>query len=344
MCDVRALSPSAGDRLFAITSGGDNVLALLLCDPSEIVSIDLNPLQNHLMELKMAAIRHLTHADLLEFVGVRASVPDRHQYYPRLRGDLTDGARAFWDEHRHWFDQGLLLQGGFEKYHAMLRGLIRVVVGRRRVERLFQIDATEQRRYFDSEWNSVAWRTLMRIGCSRLIMGKKLDPSWFTDSSVPDAGAHFSRLAEHAIAELPARSNYFLAHILRGAYVDEAEVPAYLRAEHFDTIRARLDRVRLVTSDVSDALAQLPDASVSGFALSNVFEYSPPAVFERAKQALRRVARPGASVSLRNLLAPRRLADDSAFRVDSALSAELQRADRGFIYSRFEAATVSVRR
>ena len=338
-CDVRALSPRAGERLVAITSGGDNVLGLLLEDPGEIIAVDLNPLQNFLMELKMAAIRRLEHADLLEFLGVRTTVGNRRAYYTRVRPDLSDDARAYWDDHLEWFDRGLLVQGGFEQYHAMLRRLIGVVVGRRRIEALFRLDAAQQRAYFDREWNSLAWRLLIRIGCSRAVLGRKLDPSWFTDGSVRDAGSHFSRLAEHAIGELSARTNYFLAQMLRGAYLNEIEMPAYLRAEHFATIRARLDRVRLVTADVSEALAQLGDRSVDGFALSNVFEYSPPAVFDQTKREILRVAKPGARLSLRNLLAPRRLADDPAFLVNAALSTELQQADRGFIYSRFEAAT-----
>jgi S-adenosylmethionine-diacylglycerol 3-amino-3-carboxypropyl transferase len=87
----------------------------------------------------------------------------------------------------------------------------------------------------------------------------------------------------------------------------------------------------------------LPRQSVDCFALSNVFEYSPAAIFERTRSALLRVARPRARFALRNLLAPRRLADDSAFAVDAGLSARLRDADRGFIYSRFEAATLATR-
>jgi S-adenosylmethionine-diacylglycerol 3-amino-3-carboxypropyl transferase len=118
------------------------------------------------------------------------------------------------------------------------------------------------------------------------------------------------------------------------------QVPDYLRSEHFDTIRARLDWIEPVKADVADALAALPPASVDAFALSNVFEYSPPEIFARARREILRAARPQARISLRNLLAPRRLADAPAFVVDAALSEELRLADRGFIYSHFEAARV----
>jgi S-adenosylmethionine:diacylglycerol 3-amino-3-carboxypropyl transferase len=89
---------------------------------------------------------------------------------------------------------------------------------------------------------------------------------------------------------------------------------------------------------VGDALAALPPRSVDCFALSNVFEYSPADLFRRSVEELTRVARSGARFALRNLLAPRRLASDPRFLVDEALSERLRWADRGFIYSRFEAA------
>lgn len=339
-CDLAALQPLAGKRLVAITSGGDNVLGFLLADPAHIVSVDLNPAQGFLVELKMAAFRRLTHDEMLQLLGVRSRARVG-ALYRAVRGDLSDSARAHWDAHQEWLERGLLVQGGFERYFAMIRRGLRVVVGARRLERLFTLLPAEQSEFYVREWNTWRWRALIRIGCSKRVLGSRLDPSWFDHAEGVDSfGAHFSRLATHAIAELPARTNYFLAQILLGRYVSEEEVPDYLRPEHFDTIRNRLDRIELVTADVADALAALPAASVDAFALSNVFEYSPVGIFDRARRELLRTARPQARVALRNLLAPRRLADDPAFVVDAVLSERLRDADRGFIYSRFEAAGV----
>jgi hypothetical protein len=52
-----------------------------------------------------------------------------------------------------------------------------------------------------------------------------------------------------------------------------------------------------------------------------------------------RVAKPGARLALRKLFAPRRFGGRPGFRVDAALGARLRDADRGFIYSAFEAST-----
>lgn len=335
-CDLAALQPAAGEAMFAVTSGGDNVLGFALSDPARIVAIDLNPTQTWLLELKMAAFRSLSHAEVLELLGVR--VGDAWGLYRRLRAGLSDDARRYWDAHRAALDGGLLTAGGFERYFALLRRGVRLVVGRRRVEALFDQSFRSQAEYYARRWNTVRWRATVRILCSRFVLGHRLDPTWFAGAETPSFGAHFEQLARHVLAEIPARTNYFLAQILLGRYLDEAQVPSYLKPEHFTTIRSRLGRIQALTSDVGEALAALPDRSIDCFALSNVFEYSPPELFERCRDQLCRVARPGARISLRNLLAPRRLENDPRFVVDRDAGRRLRLADRGFIYSWFEAA------
>lgn len=336
-CDLAALRPAPGETLLTVASGGDNTLGFLLADPARVIALDLNPTQIWLLELKMAAFRRLSHGDLLHLLGVR-STDGARDLYRRVRNDLSEAARRFWDGHLEWMDQGVLVSGGFERYFALLRTGLRLVVGRRRLKALFAQDPGSQARFYEREWNTLRWRALVRVLCSRRVLGSRLDQSWFQDAEAPSFGAHFQRLAAHVIAELPARSNYFLAQILLGRYLDEDRIPSYLQPASFEVIRSRLDRIEPLISDVGEALAALPARSVDCFALSNVFEYSPVGLFRDSLGHLARVARKGARFSLRNLLAPRRLAEDSRFLVDPEEGDRLRLADRGFIYSHFEAA------
>lgn len=336
-CDLQALRPAPGETILAVTSGCDNVLQFLLSDPREIISVDLNPTQNYLLELKSAAFQVLSHDQMLELLGVTKSARPA-DLYRVLRPELTSECRAFWDSRVQWFDRGLLVQGGFERYFAVLRALIRLAVGRRRMERLFTLDPGEQRSFYESQWNGPRWRALIRLGCSKLVLGNRLDPSWFEHADVESFGDHFRALGEHVLVEIPARSNYFIAQILLGRYWSTDEVPAYLKPENFETIRARLNRISPVTADIGQAVDRLGPESVDCFALSNVFEYSPPDLFHRTCGALARAAKPGARLALRNLVGWRSLKDHAAFYVDDDMSRQLQAADRAFIYSRFEAA------
>src|ERR1700693_2882822 len=59
-CLCRAFSPhKPGSRFLSIASAGDNTLALLLLDPSEVVAIDCDPRQLACLDLKIAAFREL---------------------------------------------------------------------------------------------------------------------------------------------------------------------------------------------------------------------------------------------------------------------------------------------
>ena len=55
--DQAALRIKSNDVVQAITSGGCNVLGFLLFDPKEIYSVDINPAQSYMLELKIEAIR-----------------------------------------------------------------------------------------------------------------------------------------------------------------------------------------------------------------------------------------------------------------------------------------------
>ena len=175
-----------------------------------------------------------------------------------------------------------------------MRTLLRLVIGRSRLKKLFALQPGAQREFYDREWDTWRWRTLLRLVCSKYVLGKRLDPSWFTHAEVASFGEHFTRIAEHAVAELPARTNYFVAQLLLGCYFNEDTVLDYLRAENFETIRRCEDRITAVIADVGAAIETLNPQSVDCFALSNVFEYSPPDLFEQTLPVPIRAARPGA--------------------------------------------------
>lgn len=338
-CDRAGLAIKPGDQVLAITSGGDNVLDLLRDDPARIVAVDINPAQAFLFELKRAAFRHLDHPGLLDLLGV-GDKARAGTLYRAIRGELSLAAQAFFDERAAWFDAGLLTRGGFERYFALLRRIIRLAVGQSALETLFTLEPADQAAFYDRHWNGWRWRSLMRFGFSKALLGNRLDPAWFADASAAGLSLHFLELARHVLVKLPARSNYFLAQILLGRYVGET-YPAYLRAENFNVIRDRIDRVELIIAGIDEGLRSLPVKSIDAFALSNVFEYSPVGVFDEGKDQIARVAKPGARLVHRNLLAPRLLAEDSRFVVEPELSGQLREADRGFIYARFEAARLA---
>jgi S-adenosylmethionine-diacylglycerol 3-amino-3-carboxypropyl transferase len=57
--DLAALGLGPTDRVVAIASGGCNVMSYLTAGPERVLAVDLNPAHLALLELKLAAARHL---------------------------------------------------------------------------------------------------------------------------------------------------------------------------------------------------------------------------------------------------------------------------------------------
>ena len=67
--DSRILKLNENDVVLAVTSAGDNILSYALQTPRRIHAVDLNPAQNHLLELKLAAFAALPYEDVWQIFG-----------------------------------------------------------------------------------------------------------------------------------------------------------------------------------------------------------------------------------------------------------------------------------
>src|SRR5919108_4117942 len=67
------LAVKPGHVCLSIASAGDNALALLIDDPARVIAVDLSPAQLACLELRVAGFKVLSHAELLELIGSRAS-------------------------------------------------------------------------------------------------------------------------------------------------------------------------------------------------------------------------------------------------------------------------------
>jgi len=324
------------DDCIAIASAGDNALAMLTAHPRRVVALDLNPAQLACVRLRVAAYRTLDHDELLELIGARPS-DRRPTLYARCRREIDDRqARRFWDEHSAEIVAGIGAAGRFERYFKACRTrILPLVHSRKRVAALLEGgDAATRRAFYDERWNTWRWRALFRVFFSRFVMGRLgRDPSFFryADEKLSD---HLMRRVEHALTALDPADNPYLHWILTGTH--GAALPLALRAEHFETIRANLDRLEIVPASLE---AYLDDAGTrfDRFNLSDIFEYMSDA---NAAALLGRIAdhaNPGARLAYWNMLVERSRPEEMADRLQPLpdLAQELHDADRAFFYRAF---------
>jgi S-adenosylmethionine-diacylglycerol 3-amino-3-carboxypropyl transferase len=328
-----ALAPSArGGRVLSIASSGDNALALLTCEPAELVAVDLSGPQLAACELRIAAWRRLEREELLAFVGVTPSA-DRAATYRLLRAELGERARGWWDANPDAVEHGVIHAGKFERYLRQFRRFVLPLIhSRPTIERLLEPRTREERRrFYEQEWDTARWRLVFRLFFSRFVMGRMgRDPQFFThvEGSVGDRILARTR---HALSVLPIHENPYATYIMTGTYAEGA-LPRYLRAEWWGAIRERLDCLQLVQAPAHEA-----QGPFDAYNLSDIFEYMSPNRHEEVYSLLVEKARPGARFAYWNLLAPRsappQLRDRVRARRDIAVP--LLERDNAWFYSDF---------
>jgi S-adenosylmethionine-diacylglycerol 3-amino-3-carboxypropyl transferase len=336
---TEALRLGRDDDLLVVTSGGCNVLALALERPRTVTAIDLNPAQNHLLELKLAAAQALEHDAFVGFLGARPC-EERAQLYRELRPLLTPVARTFWDEQPAAIGGGVIHAGRFERYLALFRKrILPLMHGRGRVEELLGLrEPHEQARFYERVWDNRRWRLLFRIFFGRFLQTRLgRHPEVFRYVELRDVARHYRERARHALVDLPLQGNYFLEYIVTGAYRDADGMPPYLLERNFAALRESAERIRIVTARLEHVLARRSRGLFSAFYLSDVFEWMSSDRYERTLVHLVHAAREGARVCYYNNLVGRSHPPslDHLLRRELELGRRLHSADRSFLYRDF---------
>jgi S-adenosylmethionine-diacylglycerol 3-amino-3-carboxypropyl transferase len=118
-------------------------------------------------------------------------------------------------------------------------------------------------------------------------------------------GDHFREVIRRALTTLPLPESPFLSYALLGRYYDLHHLPSYLRREHIDRIRERLDRITIISGDCGAWFRTQLSESIDRFNFTNIFEWMTPAAYEDLLSEILRVAQDEAVLTYRNLLVRR---------------------------------------
>ncbi|KAL8942789.1 MAG: hypothetical protein Q9216_001474 [Gyalolechia sp. 2 TL-2023] len=98
--DQRLLQINDNDTVLCLTSAGDNLLDYLVnANPRRIHAVDLNPNQNHLLELKVAAFQALPYVDVWKLFGEGRHPDFRKLLLEKLSPHISSQAFQFWLKH-----------------------------------------------------------------------------------------------------------------------------------------------------------------------------------------------------------------------------------------------------
>ncbi|GAA1413062.1 DUF3419 family protein [Catellatospora coxensis] len=330
--EIAAFAGRWNGPIAVVGSAGCTALSLLAAGAAEVVGVDVNRTQNHLVELKAAAVARLEPGAALGLLGgAPMAAAARQQAYAQVRDALTPGARGHWDAHPRAIDAGVLQAGVTERLMRLIARTLRVIHPRRRIETLLALRTLdEQRDFYRRDWDTAGWRLLFAVLCNRLVLRRTYDERFFAHVEDPGYARHFRQVAEHTLTDLDIGGNYFLHHLLTGRYPADC-LPPYLSA------KVPVDGLSLVDGAFTDYLRTRPDGSMAGFALSNICEWLTPGQVDELFAEIVRTARPGARLVFRNFVGwtevPPRWRD--AVREDRARGEQLMRTDRSLCQRRF---------
>lgn len=313
-CDRGILNFDEHSEIVMLTSAGCNALDYLLDNPNKIHAIDVNPRQNALLELKKALIKVGAYQDLYNYFGTGTYDQAKEYYRNNLKTVMpNEYAREFWDSNIGDYFSGRGVRKSF--YWRGSSGTVAWMVRQwlktqpetdRLIQRLFKATTMEEQ---EACYEALEPRFLNRFlswflsrHVVQSMLGVPKSQQQMAREKYDDGMAGYVRQCMRQVfTGIPIQENYFWQLYYFGQYLP-GSCPNYLRAENFDTLKDRADRITTYTMTLSEFLEQNP-GKYSHFILLDhqdwLAAHNYPAL-EHEWNLIFENARPGAKILLRS--------------------------------------------
>lgn len=333
--EKKALAIKPDDRVICITASGDRPLHILSEECAHVTSVDANKIQNHLLHLKAAAMQRFDFDHYLSFLGVTEDQHRLHSLQSLVR-ELSYETAQFWNLNQNIIQKGVLYQGATEQFLSRFSPVLHLLRPNK-LYRLFNInDLEEQRSFIKRDWDTFLWRKSFDLALNPFFSKVVLsDPGLYAHNigTKIKAGPYIYDRMNNCLNKYLAQENPLISLIFKGRVGNRA-LPPYLQEAMVPKIKSRLDRLTVETSDIATYLENAPPNSFDCYSLSDVASYITYEQFLRLLNGIRRTARPGARISMRQFLSTHEMPKDLGdwFERDHKLEHELEREDRCFVY------------
>ena len=336
---LEALDIRENDVCLGILSAGDNVFSMLTKNPEKIVALDISFPQVALVKLKMEVFKEFPYEKMLEFIGVKKS-DKRAEMYEKIRGNLEEKVREYWDFNKEAVQNGVIHMGKFEKFFRLFRKrILPFVHSKKRVEEfLSEKSETERIDYYNKKWNNFRWKMMFKLFFSNYIVGKFGRDKEFFKYVEKDISKVMTERSRYASCELSPYENPYLNYILTGNYRSDC-LPYVLREENFEKIKKSLHKIEIVQSSMEEYLDGT-DLKINRFNLSDIFEYMSLGNYEKLMEKIYEKSADEAKLVYWNLVVERNAGlikdrKEKRFERLERLDKELHKKDKTFFYTDF---------
>lgn len=287
--DRKLLGIGVQDTILILTSGGDAVLSLLLDNPRVIYSVDMNPVQNYLLEFKMACMRKYSHAEYFKIFN-----NGNEKLFLRGKEEvfsyLSSRAREYWSD-----GEAERAISNFRYYGTMGKctRIVRRIVPKLLLQLLDQPDLESQRHFYMKNRNAIR-----KSVSNRMLFVKVFEKYFLRCWGVPytqlqrglSLQEFFLSFLEYHAYNIHAKSNPF-CRLWLGERMDSDVCFDYMREENFNVIKSRLDRVVIRYGDLISVLKSLPDQEISKWILLDHMDWLSPDAIQEEFSEVQRVSK-----------------------------------------------------
>jgi len=284
----QALNIEPTDNVISVISSGCNILSLLLSDPKSITAFDILPMRYHTLNLKIAAIKYLSHKEFLEFLGFNLSIK-RIDYYESIRHDLEKETKIYWDSHLDHIRNGIIHQGELEKHFALFRNTIENrLLDTSIIDKLY--DCTKIKDQIEllpllltEEFGQNFIDFFGNISKNKFSPDKVEVPT-FNDVLVGEQ-SYFS--FKEKLHKILLQKNFYVEYFLTGSFRDTEKIYPYLKKKNFNILKKRIDRILVTPQDFKSIIESRTVGFYNKANLSDIFEMVPP---EQGKMIFQSIA------------------------------------------------------
>lgn len=272
--DKNILQFKPSDTVLAITSAGDNILSYASMDapPKRIHCVDLNPCQNHLLELKLACLRVLPFEDMWKLFGEGKHPKFQELLTTKLAPHLSSHAFQYWHKRGNASFTGKgLFDTGSSRWAIRLAHWVFAISGVSG-----HINALCEAKTLDEQWN--VWEKSLRPCLFNPIVAKVLvgNPIFLwkalgvpvEQTSMIEGGMlkfvidTFEPIIKRSLI---SDDNYFYYLCLKGCYAAN-NCPDFLTKHGHANLAKRkgaLDGIRIHTDEINEVVKRLNPGSVN---------------------------------------------------------------------------------
>lgn len=360
--DQQALELNENSRVLTISSGGCNALNYLNAGPESVTAVDLNRNHIYLLNLKLAALKHLpSYEDFFAFFGTGKSENSGALYLKFIAPNLAKETRDFWESNTlgggylygdriSFFRNAGLYDHSRNGYFLRFFHRFAHLVGCRPEEVLKAKTIAEQRelyeRYIDPFFDNFLIKSLGKMPVTMFGLGippqqyEELKSDLADGSSIIDI---YRERVRRLACDFSIQDNYFAWQAFARKYDTENRiaVPDYLKEENYAKLKANVGRLTAKVGSATDEIKYNPVGTFNRFVFLDAQDWMDAATKTDLWTAIAEKAESGSRIIFRTAGAASPIETDlpaelrKKFHYEKELSAELFKQDRASIYGGF---------